>query len=236
MDSSESEPSESSDPFPPIFKYENDFQFLGRDWLFSKLTKHVNGYTSTKNIVLLLGNIGSGKTTILRQLVQTTEFKDQTLAYYECEDNDSDDCQMILELIKQLKRKIPYLKIPTYLQLEKDKQSSNLNLKENYSSSNDSLFNNDQEDDKFFRQRAARTQDDIFWNHFLFPLIEYGLNRWDNERFFLFIDSIDLNEEIFNLIIKHLDLIPKYLFLILTARPNRQSSLLLVFVFELRKI
>lgn len=226
MDSSDSEPSESSNEiaFPPVFGRESEgFKFLGRDWLFTKLTKHINGYTSRKNVILLLGGIGTGKTCLLRQLVQTAEFKSQTLAYYEC-DESSDDCSFVLQLVKQLKRRIPYLKVPSYLQLEKDKQNA---TKGEYSS-NESLFNEviDQEDDRFFRQRKAKTQSDIFWTHFLFPLIEHGLNRWEDERFLIFIDSVDLKTEIFELIVKHLHLIPKYLFLILSARPKRQADLL----------
>ena len=222
MDSSESEPSESSNEiaFSPAFQ--SDFKFLGRDWLFSRLSKHINGFTSRKNVILLLGGIGSGKTCLLRQLAQTGEFKSQTLAYYEC-DESSDDCSFVLQLVRQLKKRIPYLKVPSYLQLEKDKQ----NTKGEYSS-NESLFNVvvDQEDDRFFRQRKAKTQSDIFWNHFLFPLIEHGLNRWEEDRYLVLIDSVDLKTEIFELIVKHLHLIPKYLFLVLSARPNRQADLL----------
>lgn len=225
MDSSESELSEGGEiAFPPVFdRRESDsFKFLGRDWLFSKLTKHMNGYTSHKNTILLLGGIGTGKTCLLRQLVQTSEFKNQTLAYYECDEN-SDDCSFVLQLVRQLKRRIPYLKVPSYLQLEKDKQASS---KGEYSS-NESLFNEiDQEDDRFFRQRKAKTQSDIFWDYFLFPLIEHGLNRWEEERYLVLIDSVDLKTEIFELIVKHLHLIPKYLFLILSARPKRQADLL----------
>lgn len=228
MDSSDSEPSESSNEiiFPPVFPCEANFKFLGRDWIFSKLTKHINGYTSRKQVVLLLGGIGSGKTCLLRQLVQTGEFAQQTLAYYEC-DEDSDDCSFVLRLVQQLKQRIPYLKVPSYLQLEKDKQAAAAKCGEY--SSNESLFNEviDQEDDRFFRQRKAKTpSSDIFWTHFLFPLIEHGLNRWEHERYLVFIDSVDLNAEIFELIVRHLHLIPKYLFLILTARPNRQADLL----------
>lgn len=229
MDSSLSE-SESFDPFPPVFVDGNgkDFKFIGRDWVFAKLTKHLNlnEWTCSKNVILFLGNIGTGKTQLLRQLVQTTEFRDQTLAYYECDEN-ADDCCFVLELVKQLKTRIPYLKIPTYLELETEKEKQQ-NSKIDYSS-NESLFNEivDQEDDKFFRQRkASRTDNDIFWTHFLFPLIEHGLNRWENERFLVFIDSVDLKDEIFELIVRHLNLIPKYLFLILTARPKRQADLL----------
>lgn len=229
MDSSESEPSESSNEiaFPPVFQGESDFKFLGRDWIFSKLTKHINGYTSRKNVVLLLGGIGSGKTCLLRQLVQAGEFRHQTLAYYECDEN-SDDCSFVLQLVRQLKQRIPYLKVPSYLQLEKDKQNAAASKGGEYSS-NESLFNEviDQEDDRFFRQRKAKTpSSDIFWNHFLFPLIEHGLNRWEQERYLVFVDSADLNAEIFELIVRHLHLIPKYLFLILSARPKRQADLL----------
>lgn len=221
MDSSESE--SSDDPFPPIFSYEKDFKFLGRDWVFGKLTKHLNRneWTCSKNVILFLGGIGTGKTTLLRQLVQIDEFRDQTLAYYECDEN-TDECGFVLELAKQLKQRITYLKVPTYLQLEKDKQ----NFKTDYSS-NESLFNEtDQEDDKFFRQRKTGTENDIFWNHFLFPLIEHSNNRWDDERFLLFIDSVDLKSDIYELILKHLHLLPKFLYLVLTVRPRRQPDLL----------
>lgn len=218
MDSSESsEISESNDLFP---SNDPDFKFIGRDWLFSKLSKHLNNVQiSDKNVILLLGKKASGKTCLLRQLVQTDEFKNQTLAYYE-EDEYSDDCSFVLELVKQLKKKIPYLKVPTYFQLEKDKQ--NYSTKCIDDSSNESLFK-DQEDDKFFKQKKTKT--DIFWNYVLFPLIEHGLNRWDNERYIIFIDSIDLKNEILDLIVKYFELIPKFLIFILTATPKRRSDL-----------
>lgn len=59
--------------------------------------------------------------------------------------------------------------------------------------------------------------------------MEFGLNRWDNDKYLLFIDSVDLKNEIYELICKHLPLLPKFLYLVLTARPKRQSDLLLVF-------
>lgn len=222
MDSSESDSNSESLPLDN----EKDFKFLGREWLFLKLNRHLNeGLTGCKNVILILGNISTGKTKVTRQLLQLSEFKNQTLAYYEVTE-ESDDCGFVLQLAKQLKKRIPYLNVPNYLQIEKDKQNS-----KDYSS-NESLFNDhevDQEDNKFFKKRKAKTENDIFWTYFLFPLIEFGANRWENEKYLLIIDSVDLKTEIYELICKHLHFIPKFLYLILTARPKRQPDLLLVY-------
>jgi ankyrin repeat protein len=76
---------------------------------------------------------------------------------------------------------------------------------------------NNQNDDEII------TSDDIFRNSILFPLLE-AKNVSAEQRYIIVIDSIDTNGDICHLIANHIHLLPKWLHLIISARPKRRRA------------
>jgi hypothetical protein len=74
--------------------------------------------------------------------------------------------------------------------------------------------------------RRHDIREDVFWRYVLEPIIDHGLNRWEDQCFLLLIDSIDEQPEICELLSRHLLLLPNYLHVIVTARPARRKGLL----------
>lgn len=73
--------------------------------------------------------------------------------------------------------------------------------------------------------------EDIFWRFVLEPVIDHGLNRWEDRCFFIIIDSVDLRRDIYELISRHLRILPNFIHLILSARFNRRKGLMYVLCF-----
>lgn len=65
------------------------------------------------------------------------------------------------------------------------------------------------------------TSDQLFQQSVLFPLLESQLINTEEQRYVIVIDSIDMNIDICQLISNHIHLLPKWLHLIVSARPKR---------------
>ena len=72
--------------------------------------------------------------------------------------------------------------------------------------------------------QRAEAREDIFWRYVLEPIIDHGLNRWEDRCFLLLIDSIDIKRELCELISRHLLVLPNFLHVIVSARPGRRKG------------
>ena len=68
------------------------------------------------------------------------------------------------------------------------------------------------------------TTDDLFRQAVLFPLIEAKNIEKEVQRYLIVIDSIDTNGEVCQLIANHMHLLPKWVHLIVSARPKRRKG------------
>lgn len=74
------------------------------------------------------------------------------------------------------------------------------------------------------QSRRHDVREDVFWRYVLEPIIDHGLNRWEDQCFLLLIDSIDDQPEICELLSRHLLLLPNFLHVIVTARSTRRKG------------
>ena len=79
-------------------------------------------------------------------------------------------------------------------------------------------LNNDSDDNEIL------TADDLFRKSVLFPLLEAKNVEKEVQRYLIVIDSIDTNAEICQLVANHIHLLPKWLHLIVSARPKRRKG------------
>ncbi|CAG2159659.1 unnamed protein product [Oppiella nova] len=68
------------------------------------------------------------------------------------------------------------------------------------------------------------TSDDLFRKSILFPLLEVKNKEREEFRHIIVIDSIDTNADICQLIADHMHLMPKWIHLIVSARPKRRKG------------
>ncbi|XP_054160187.1 ankyrin repeat domain-containing protein 50-like [Oppia nitens] len=68
------------------------------------------------------------------------------------------------------------------------------------------------------------TVDDLFQKCILFPLLEAKNMEKDQQRYIIVLDSIDTNADICQLISNHMHLLPKWLHIIISARPKRRKG------------
>lgn len=169
-----------------------DQTFVGREWVFAKIEKTVDIRTqisANTSVTAIFGCAGSGKTVLLKKLIEIKKFKDFLLAFIEC--HQSFDINSFIESIE--------LQIKDKLQIENN-------------------LNNDSDDNEIL------TTDDLFRKSVLFPLLEAKNVEKEVQRYLIVIDSIDTNADICQLIANQMHLLPKWLHLIVSARPKRRKG------------
>lgn len=184
---------------------------IWREWFLSKIDKILDQTTSTtvanhsnspahiKNVTVIFGYAGSGKTFLIQLLSLIEQYQNRILSAFFCksDSNHTSSSDFIEAFQKRIESVFSTIKI-----------------------SQDALPNQSVE----FRENLLKSLKNL--NNDSKLVDKYEL---DSKRYLLLVDSIDLRPDLCDLISSNLHAFPKWLHVIITARPKRYKGITKMF-------
>ena len=210
----------------------NDDDIIWRDWFFNKIEKILdisNGNNSVgqhqqqqhnqpqsssqqqptiKNVTVIFGQAGSGKTFLMQLLSQTKRFQSRVLMSFFCKFTSSTPNDFIHYFDQQIQETFNVQK--SSLSSSSSKSPNNTNTITNYNVN--------------FRENLLK-----LLNSFAKDMTIVNKYQLQSKRYLLLIDSIDLRPDICDLVASNLYALPNWLHVIITARPKRYRGITKMF-------
>ncbi|KAH9497303.1 Ankyrin repeat domain-containing protein 50 [Dermatophagoides farinae] len=200
---------------------------IWRDWFFNKIEKILdisNGNNSIgqqqqqqqqssqqqptiKNVTVIFGQAGSGKTFLIQLLSQTKRFQSRVLMSFYCKFTSSTPNDFIDCFDQQIQQIFSHVQKSSSLATSRIIDTNNI--------ANHSVN---------FRENLLK-----LLNSFSKDLTIVNKYQLQSKRYLLLIDSIDLRPDICDLVASNLHSLPNWLHVIITARPKRYRGITKMF-------